>query len=175
MLFKSLHCLLQSISLQKRALCLEITLSLLLLTAAASRRFNPSRGSLLSFPGWWQESSCCPCFGTSPQLDGDVSQVCVTSTARQRSQDPFVERPAGKDGSQGRLDPSAGGQGEDGCSALGFSHKALSCPFLPGSSQGKMLSLFPMESPLWGGKPWGSGLAVARAPGPPRARDVLRR
>lgn len=54
-LFKSLHRLLQSISLQKRAQCPEITLSLLLLPAAASRRFNPSHSSLLAFPGWWQE------------------------------------------------------------------------------------------------------------------------
>ncbi|XP_055580231.1 uncharacterized protein KIAA1614 homolog isoform X2 [Falco cherrug] len=59
---KSLHPLLQSIFLQKRAQCLEIALSLLLLTPAASQRFNPGCSSL---PGWRQEPGC-PCFGTSP-------------------------------------------------------------------------------------------------------------
>ena len=66
---KSLHRLLQSIFLQKRAQRLEITLSLLLLTPAASQRFNPGHGSLPALPGWWQEPGC-PCFGTSP---GSVS------------------------------------------------------------------------------------------------------
>lgn len=84
---KSLHRLLQSIFLQKRAPRLEITLSLLLLTPAASRRFNPGRGSLPALPGWWQEPSCPP-FGhltgpISPQLHGDnISQAHFTSPAQ---------------------------------------------------------------------------------------------
>lgn len=59
---KSLHRLLQSIFLQKRAQRLEIALSLLPLTPAASRRFNPGRDCP---PGCWQEPGC-PCFDSPP-------------------------------------------------------------------------------------------------------------
>ncbi|XP_039412200.1 uncharacterized protein KIAA1614 homolog isoform X2 [Corvus cornix cornix] len=101
LLFKSLHRLLQSISLQKRAQRPEITLSLLLLTAAASRRFNPSHGSLLAFPGCWHSLAggrsppAALALAPHPSSMGTSPRHVSPPQPRQRSQDPFVEWDAG--------------------------------------------------------------------------------